>query len=646
VLFRSANALSLNSGTIRDASGNSATLTHAQVADNNSYLVDTTAPTSNTLSITNIVDNVGTTANIATNGLSNDSTPTLQGNFGGATAAASLSAGDFIAIYRSPDMTGVVSITPNSMGSNTQQIPSNDIKTRYSVYNDNFPSGGNPAPVYLPSSPVVGQLVEIYREANWGIDVYSGSTRLYTLGYGESVFFQWDGSSWVDPLVYAGQATLTTAASDGQSTWQFNDTISSSSATSQYFRYMARLEDTAGNRSTTSSAYGLVLDTTAPNLGGYDTRVGGGGGYWFTEGGGYTSGFMPTVMGGTRLGFAVYTDPDVVSIDYSVGGGNYGTVTNDGVNGFDYGNYWVFYITMPNISLSSGMVNFVFKDAAGNGVNAYNTGGTNSVFDITINSSPLVLDLDSNGVRTTAVQRGVLFDVLAAGSPVRSGWTDGIDGLLVLDLNGDSQISDGRELFGNGTDTPNGKAADGFAALAQYDLNQDAVIDSQDAVFSSLQVWVDANIDGLTEPSELKSLADLGIASLGLQAQVGTQIDNGNLLGLNASWTGSDGAVHDLVDVFFGATSLQGWVEQATQRLDLAADAQANAVSVHRADVLAAEQSTLVVKTGANDVVRLEESGWVATGSEVSVDDHSYGLWSNAGAHLWIDRNATVQPVL
>jgi hypothetical protein len=69
-------------------------------------------------------------------------------------------------------------------------------------------------------------------------------------------------------------------------------------------------------------------------------------------------------------------------------------------------------------------------------------------------------------------------------------------------------------------------------------------------------------------------------------------------------------------------------------------------VSVHRAAVLASDQSTLVVKAGANDVVRLQESGWVASGSEVSVDDHSYGLWSNAGAHLWIDRNATVQQVL
>ena len=39
------NSLNLNSGTIKDASGNSATLTHSAVTDNASYMVDTTAPT-------------------------------------------------------------------------------------------------------------------------------------------------------------------------------------------------------------------------------------------------------------------------------------------------------------------------------------------------------------------------------------------------------------------------------------------------------------------------------------------------------------------------------------------------------------------------------------------------------------------------
>ena len=40
-----ANVLALNSGTISDASGNNATLAHSSVANNLSFMVDTTAPT-------------------------------------------------------------------------------------------------------------------------------------------------------------------------------------------------------------------------------------------------------------------------------------------------------------------------------------------------------------------------------------------------------------------------------------------------------------------------------------------------------------------------------------------------------------------------------------------------------------------------
>ena len=81
--------------------------------------------------------------------------------------------------------------------------------------------------------------------------------------------------------------------------------------------------------------------------------------------------------------------------------------------------------------LEDGTYSLYTVDAAGN-LSAAATGSF--TLDTII---PMVLDLDGNGVRTTAVQRGVLFDVLASGTPVRSGWTDGIDGLLVMDLNGD-----------------------------------------------------------------------------------------------------------------------------------------------------------------------------------------------------------------
>ncbi|HJO84058.1 MAG TPA: Ig-like domain-containing protein, partial [Candidatus Thalassarchaeaceae archaeon] len=46
------NALSLDNGTIRDAAGNNATLTHSSVADNSSYMVDAILPTVDSVEIT------------------------------------------------------------------------------------------------------------------------------------------------------------------------------------------------------------------------------------------------------------------------------------------------------------------------------------------------------------------------------------------------------------------------------------------------------------------------------------------------------------------------------------------------------------------------------------------------------------------
>jgi len=67
-----ANALALNSGTIRDAAGNIATdITHSAVDNNSSYKVDTTAPTAN---FTAATDNVGTVTGALTSGNTTDDT--------------------------------------------------------------------------------------------------------------------------------------------------------------------------------------------------------------------------------------------------------------------------------------------------------------------------------------------------------------------------------------------------------------------------------------------------------------------------------------------------------------------------------------------------------------------------------------------
>ena len=55
-----ADSLALNSSTIRDASGNYATITHSLVNNNSSYMVDTTAPTVSSVAITSSTSNTDT----------------------------------------------------------------------------------------------------------------------------------------------------------------------------------------------------------------------------------------------------------------------------------------------------------------------------------------------------------------------------------------------------------------------------------------------------------------------------------------------------------------------------------------------------------------------------------------------------------
>jgi hypothetical protein len=155
-------------------------------------------------------------------------------------------------------------------------------------------------------------------------------------------------------------------------------------------------------------------------------------------------------------------------------------------------------------------------------------------------------------VRTTAAANGVNFDLNGTGTVNKVGWVDATDGLLVMDRNGDGRINDGTELFGVATVKADGtRAGNGYEAMKIEDSNQDGKLTSADARYSELKLWVDANQDGKTDEGELRGLADFGIVSLDLSALTGSEVDNGNLLGLTSSYTTADGATHDMADVWF-----------------------------------------------------------------------------------------------
>jgi hypothetical protein len=159
-----------------------------------------------------------------------------------------------------------------------------------------------------------------------------------------------------------------------------------------------------------------------------------------------------------------------------------------------------------------------------------------------IRRDPLVLDLDGDGLELSAASGNTLFDHNADGIKTGTGWARPDDGFLVRDLDGNVTIDTGRELFGVDTIKSNGAlATQGFDALADLDTNNDGFITSADAAFGELKIWQDTNQDGISQASELKTLAQLNITSIGVNGstsgpQAG-QVINNNSVALSATYT-------------------------------------------------------------------------------------------------------------
>jgi hypothetical protein len=133
--------------------------------------------------------------------------------------------------------------------------------------------------------------------------------------------------------------------------------------------------------------------------------------------------------------------------------------------------------------------------------------------NISLSWSPLILDIAGQGIKISRqFERSVGFDIRGMGYKSFVDWpenTNEVAFLVLPDKNGD--VKSIHELFGFQE-----KVENGFAKLAEFDLNKDGRIDQHDAVYKLLRLWFDRNRDGILQKGELQTLADGGVGLINL----------------------------------------------------------------------------------------------------------------------------------
>ncbi|MFM8754616.1 MAG: hypothetical protein ACKODL_07990, partial [Phenylobacterium sp.] len=129
---------------------------------------------------------------------------------------------------------------------------------------------------------------------------------------------------------------------------------------------------------------------------------------------------------------------------------------------------------------------------------------------------PIIFDLDGDGLNLTSVTDTSIVVRGEDGELNAVSWAGPTEGFLAVDRNGDGKIDRMSEI--TFTQDKPGAISD-LEGLRAWDSNRDGVLDQKDASFGKLLIWVDEDQNGQSKPKELRTLKEVGIASIDLKGQ-------------------------------------------------------------------------------------------------------------------------------
>ncbi len=186
---------------------------------------------------------------------------------------------------------------------------------------------------------------------------------------------------------------------------------------------------------------------------------------------------------------------------------------------------------------------FQVQDDGGTTNGGVNIDPTANTINIDIGVAPVVLDLNGDGIHLTsaATSSETLGQLSGTNNNQLVGWFTEGDGLLMLNSNGNGQITNINQI--SFTSYVPGAHTD-LQGLIAFDTNHDGKLDSGDKQFNEFGVLLSNN--------KFESLSELGVTSISLTSDNQLQKMNGNTIFGFASFQTADGATHQAADVAFG----------------------------------------------------------------------------------------------